>query len=126
MSYIKEKVSYIRGLADGLEIQDAAQQKLFQAIIEALDLLADAAEESEASIDEMNDCIEDIMDELDSIDEVIFSEDDEDDEDFVEVVCPNCGETIYFDQEMLESEDDLICPNCNESVLPADEEEIED
>ena len=48
-------------------------------------------------------------------------EDDEDDEepledDFLEVVCPSCGETIYFDEDMLDSEDGLICPNCNEPV----------
>lgn len=34
----------------------------------------------------------------------------------MEVVCPSCGETIYFDEDMLDSEDGLICPNCNEPV----------
>ena len=37
-------------------------------------------------------------------------------DDFLEVVCPSCGETIYFDEDMLDSEDGLICPNCNEPV----------
>jgi uncharacterized protein YbaR (Trm112 family) len=25
------------------------------------------------------------------------------------------GETVYFDEEMIDSEDGLICPNCNEN-----------
>ena len=43
-----------------------------------------------------------------------------DEDDFVEVECPHCGETVYFDQEMLEG-DDLICPNCNETILPKED-----
>ena len=36
--------------------------------------------------------------------------------DFFEVVCPACGETIYFDEDMLDSDDGLICPCCNEPI----------
>ncbi|MEL7608604.1 MAG: CD1247 N-terminal domain-containing protein [Bacillota bacterium] len=123
MSYIKEKVSYLKGLADGLTIADEAQQKLFAAIIDALDAIADAVEDNESAIDEMNEFIEDICDDLDALDEAVFEdedEDEEDDDDFVEVVCPHCDETIFFDQEMLESADDLICPNCNQPVITPD------
>ena len=41
---------------------------------------------------------------------------DMEDDDFFEVVCPSCGETIYFDEDMLDNPDGLICPNCNEPI----------
>ena len=43
-------------------------------------------------------------------------DEDEEDDDFFEVVCPSCGETIYFDEDMLDNPDGLICPNCNEPI----------
>ena len=39
-----------------------------------------------------------------------------DEDGFIEVVCPHCGETVYFDEEMIDSDDGLICPNCNETI----------
>ncbi len=133
MSYIKEKVAYLRGLSDGLEIKDEANAKLFGAIIEALDAIADTVEENEASIAELDECVDDLYDALDEIEDEVEcgcgccdDEDEEfDEDDFVEVECPHCGETIYFDQEMLASEDTLICPNCNQDVITAFDEEEE-
>ena len=39
MSRISEKVAYLDGLMEGLEIEDAKQKKLFNAIIDALDTI---------------------------------------------------------------------------------------
>ena len=36
--------------------------------------------------------------------------------------CPHCGETIYFDEDMLTEDGALICPNCNKPVIPAAED----
>ena len=107
MSYIKEKVAYLRGLSDGLNIADEAQAKLFAAIIDTMDAIADEVDENESSISELGECVDEIYDDLDDIEDILFDDEDLDD-DFVEVECPHCGETIYFDQDMLESSDDLI------------------
>ena len=124
MSYISEKVAYLDGLAEGLGIEDDKQGKLLRGIIEALGAIAEELEDQDEAMNDLSDCVDDLSDEIDSIDECLFDEDDEDDEDeeepleddFLEVVCPSCGETIYFDEDMLDSEDGLICPNCNEPV----------
>lgn len=121
MSYIKEKVAYLRGLAEGMEIGSDNNGKLLKAIIETLDSMADSIDENECSIMELDECVDDIYDELDDIDEYLFDDEDDDefdDEEFVEFECPHCGETVYFDQSMLEGSDELICPNCNEPVVP--------
>ena len=132
MSYVKEKVSYLRGLCDGLDITDEAQRKLYTAIIETLDAVADALDENEATLAELDECVSDIYDALDEVeDELYGDEDDEDDDEddafdedaFIEVQCPHCSDTIYFDQDMLSSRDELICPSCNQKVIPAVDEE---
>ena len=48
---------------------------------------------------------------------------DDEDDDFVELQCPECGETIYFDEDMLESGEELLCPNCNALLVPTLEED---
>lgn len=120
MSHIKERVSYVRGLADGLEIKDDANGRLLKAIIETLDTMADTIEENDACIAELDEYIDDIFEELDEIDECLFGDDEEsedfEDDDFVEVECPHCKETVYFDADMVEERDDLICPNCNQAI----------
>ena len=50
-------------------------------------------------------------------------DEDEEDDDFVELQCPECGETIYFDEDMLESGEELLCPNCNALLVPTLEED---
>lgn len=140
MSYVKEKVSYLRGLFDGLELEESSQTKLFNAMIDVMDSIADAIDDNEATIDELDECISDIYDsleeveedfygllnELDELDEMDDEEDDDNDEfpfdedDFIEVQCPNCDDIIYFDQEMLSSKEDLICPSCNKNIIPAE------
>jgi len=43
----------------------------------------------------------------------------------VEVVCPHCQETVYFDEEAFEEEDDLVCPNCGKLVYEEEEDEYD-
>ena len=125
MSEVKEKTSYLRGLADGLQITDQAQAKLNAAIIDALDSIADAIEDNEASIFGLDENISDIYDALDEIEDELDDDLDEefDEDDFIEVQCPHCGDIIYFDDDMLEDGDELICPCCNKQIISDDEED---
>ena len=115
MSYISEKVSYLDGLADGMNIAEDKNGKLLKGIIDALGAIAEELEEQSDMLDDLSDCVDDIYEELDDLEE---DDDDEDfdDDDFVEVECPSCGETVYFDVDMVDSEEGLICPNCNAPI----------
>ena len=126
MGYMKEKGAYLRGDAQG---------KLLLAMIETMDEMAGTIDENEEAIIDLDECIDDICDELSDIDECLDALIDDDDEcdcccddfddDFVEVECPHCGETVYFDQDMLESDEELICPNCNKPVIPTVQDDEE-
>ncbi len=114
MSYISEKVAYLDGLADGMKLADEGEGKLLRGIIGTLGAIAETLEEQDDSLTDLSDCIEDIYEELDEIDPV--DDDDFDEDDFVETTCPKCGETVYFDEDMLDDEGSLICPNCGEPI----------
>ncbi len=116
MSYMKEKVSYLRGPAKGLGVSSDTTGKLLNEIIATLNSTADALDENEAAIMELEECMDGIYEEIDNIDELLYDEEDDDD-DFVEFKCPSCGETAYFDKEMLENSEDLICPACNAPIV---------
>lgn len=126
MGYMKEKVAYLKGLAEGMNIGGEGQGKLLNAMISTMDEMADAIDENEAAMAEIDECLDDIYDELDNIDDYLSDDEDEDeddeDDDFVELQCPECGETIYFDEDMLTEDGALICPNCNKPVIPAAED----
>ena len=124
MGYMKEKVAYLRGLAEGMEIGGDNKGKLLNLMLETMDEMATALDDNELAMQEFDECIDDIYEELDTLSDYVFDEDEDEDyfdeDDFVEVECRHCGETVYFDQEMLEG-DDLICPNCNETILPKED-----
>lgn len=120
MSKISEKVAYLDGLMEGLDLEDVKLKKLFTAVIDALDEIAEEISDHEDAIAEIDESLDEVYDAMDDYDEILFCEDDEDeeeeDDDFFEVVCPNCGETVYFDEDMLDNPEGLLCPNCNETI----------
>ena len=120
MSKISEKVAYLDGLMEGLDLEDVKLKKLFTAVIDALDEIAEEISDHEDAIAEIDESLDEVYDAMDDYDEIHFGEDDEDeeeeDDDFFEVVCPNCGETVYFDEDMLDNPEGLLCPNCNETI----------
>ncbi len=116
---ICEKIAYIKGLAEGLGIDDSTNEgKVLNAII---DLLGDITEE----ICDIEEGCEEIIEQIDAVDEDLSDlesfiyEDDEDDEcdcdccddEVYEIECPACNDIIYLDEDMLE-EEGMVCPNC--------------
>ncbi len=118
-----ESVAYLRGLAEGLGINDETKEgKLLSAIVDVLEEMAEEIEEIEETADEQAELLDIIDEDLGSLEEDFYEDDeDEDDEDcdcenpLYEVVCPKCGAEIYLDEEML-LEGDCLCPDCGEKL----------
>ena len=119
---ISEKVSYIKGLADGLELGDDKQSKVIKAIIDVLDDIACDVESIEEDLAELSEQIDAVDEDLAEVEDLIYEDDDFEDcdvddyeDDLFEVTCPKCNDIIYLDSEMLE-EEGIDCPNCGTAL----------
>ena len=138
---LNEKAAYIKGLADGLELDKTTKEgKLIDALIDIVNELTEAIYDIDEDLDTLNDYIEEIDEDLGAVEELLYDDDcdcdcdcdcdddddfecdgdcdwcDEDcelaDEDYFEVECPSCGETICFDSTI--DPEELACPACGE------------
>ncbi|WP_297981800.1 CD1247 N-terminal domain-containing protein [uncultured Oscillibacter sp.] len=127
---ITEKVAYLKGLAEGMELDtDKKVGKLLAAIIDTLDDIALELEDIKDEQAELADGLDAVSDDLEDVENVVFDEwDDEDEEDSeyyyddldedeecYATTCPTCEETIYFDESVLE-DGEVLCPNCGERL----------
>ena len=126
---ITEKVAYLKGLAEGMDLDmEKKESKLLAAIIDVLDDIALEIADMKADQAELYDGLDAVSDDLEDVEDVVFGdeEDDEDeddydfeepedDEDCYATTCPTCEETIYFDESVLE-DGEVGCPNCGEKL----------
>lgn len=127
---ITEKVAYLKGLAEGMDLDtDKKVGKLLAAIIDTLDDMALELEDIKDEQAELAEGLDAVSDDLEDVENVVFDEwDEEDDEDgdyyyddldedeeCYATTCPTCEETIYFDDSVLE-DGEVICPNCGERL----------
>ncbi len=124
---ISERISYVKGLAEGMKLDTESNEgKLIAAII---DILGDISEEIDAINEEqfnIADQLDEVDEDLSALEEIIYEDDDECDcdccdedcdcdDDVYEITCPNCNDVIYLDEEMLQ-EDGIDCPNCGTAL----------
>ena len=113
---ISEKVAYLKGLAEGLNLdtEKSKEGKLISVMIGILEELAMSVEDLEENALNLGEEIDVLSDDLADVEEVVF-EDDEDEEDYdddwFEVECPTCGADIVVDDEAL-ADGEGECPGC--------------
>ncbi len=136
---VRLKVSYVKGLAEGLEIEDDKTKKLISEIINVLDEMAEAINDLKITMDDTQEYVESIDEDLGELEEEFYDDDDDDDddfddyedyddddfdydfnddeefdfcdEDFIETDCPYCHETVYIDEDFID-DGKAECPNC--------------
>ena len=139
---ISEKVAYLKGLAEGLNIDTdkSKEGKLINVMIGILEEIGLAIEDLEENSLALGEEIDVLSDDLADVEAVVFDDEDEDeddeeddeeeyDDDWFEVECPNCNEVLVVDEDALE-EGYIKCPNCDteysldltDDVVDADEE----
>lgn len=129
MKNIKEKIAYLQGLTQGLDIKNASKEgQVLSGIIDVLDEMADQLEDMEMAQDDLEDYVESIDEDLYDLEDNVFGEEDMDVEEMVEVECPKCHETVCFEASIVEDEDliEVTCPNCDEVVYVNDDEYVTD
>lgn len=145
---ISEKVAYLKGLADGLELdkEPSKEGKLLTQVISILEDVGMAVEDLEDEIEAVDCEIDMLSENVSDLETIVFDgfdddDDDEDDElcgsdcccccdsddDFFEIACPECGEDIIIDESVLDV-GEVTCPGCNNrfSLDLTDDESEED
>lgn len=124
MENISNQISYLKGLMEGLEIDNNTKEgKVFAAILNVLeeidytmDDLYDYQDELAEQVDSIDEDLAAVEEELLDIDECDCDCDCDCDDEYYEIECPNCKEIICVDEEVLCNGDDIVCPNCDESI----------
>ena len=118
MGNIKERVAYLQGLTQGLNVSSSsAEGKLLTNIIDVLDDMAEEFTNIHMVQEDLETFVESIDEDLTDLEEEIYE--NVDDEDLVEVQCPSCRETVSFASDILEDDDDVevSCPHCGDIVF---------
>ncbi|MEG0615485.1 MAG: hypothetical protein RR540_06985 [Oscillospiraceae bacterium] len=144
---LTEKVSYLQGLMNGLEINDSTKEgKVLLQMAAILDEMAHGIEDIQGEVDEMTELVDIIDQDLGDVEDALCEDDDDDcdcdccdddddddddfdfddDDELYEITCPTCGDTICLNEEMLD-EGSMACPGCGENLeFDFDPDDVED
>ena len=138
MMTVTEKAAYLKGLAEGLELDEKKPEtKLIKAMIDVIDEMALSISDFEDSLDMVGEQLDAVDEDLADLEDYIFEEDEDDYEgcdcsscagtgDYFEVECPACGEVIEIPGSVAE-EGEMDCPACGEHLeFDFDEDEDEE
>ena len=113
---ISEKVAYLKGLAEGLDLdtEKSKEGKLISVMIGILEEVGMSLEDMEENALNLGEEIDALSDDLADVESIVYDEDedDEDEEDGFEVECPNCDEPLFIGDDEL-AEGVVVCPNCD-------------
>ncbi|MBQ9384884.1 MAG: hypothetical protein IJT87_11675 [Ruminiclostridium sp.] len=130
---IAEKVSYIRGLAEGMKLNtETAEGKILAAIIDVLGDIAINIEDIDSDLADVSDVVTDLEESVMDLEDEVYGEDeydrgyvdDDDEDDLYEITCPTCNNTITADFDVI-ADGKLECPNCG-STIEFELDDIED
>lgn len=130
MNYLKERVAYLKGLAEGMKISDATNEgKLLMAIIEVLDDVALAVDDIEEVQEQLSEQVDGMDEDIANIEAAVFDAEDEDDDDEEEdedgcecegegeFECPHCSGIISVEDAAFNEDNTAInCPHCNKDI----------
>ena len=140
---ISEKVAYLKGLAEGLNLDTdkSKEGKLISVMIGILEEVGMSLEDLEENVQALGEEIDVLSDDLEDVEDVVFDDEDEDDvddedvdvedydDDYFEVECPTCKNELLITEDALE-EGEVVCPYCGSkyalNVEEDDEDDLED
>lgn len=126
MSKLTDRVSYLRGLADGLHLNpEKDANRMIMEIINALDEFAEAADAQSEALEALGDYVESVDFDLAELEESLSDDEEEDGEEpdidpeeIITYECPHCGHELQFRAADVDFDADCLCPACGKEVFP--------
>ncbi|MGI6361900.1 MAG: CD1247 N-terminal domain-containing protein [Bacillota bacterium] len=128
MKELQQKISYLQGLAEGLDLEKSSEGKVIAGILDVLDDLADYVAYLKDDQDDLADYVKGMDSDLSDLEDDFYLEDDDLlEDDLVDVTCPECGEDVLFDEDIIYTDDlvEVVCPACGAVVFVNDEQDDE-
>ena len=136
MSSITDRTAYLRGLAEGLNLdKEKHENRLMLEMLAVMDEMAQKIKDVEGDVDELDEYVESIDGDLGDIEDALFGEDEDDDdaeeeEEFepfdedeeLSFDCPHCGKTMQIKAADIDFDERPLCPNCHKPFFPDIEE----
>lgn len=119
MKDISERVSYLQGLSEGLNLSESTPYgKIISGTLNVMNEMADMIKILQMDFDEFKEYVESIDDDLLEMEEFLF-DNKEEDMDYITLECQGCGKEVFFDSDIVDDEDtiEITCPNCSEVVF---------
>lgn len=116
---VTEKVAYLKGLVEGLDFdKDDKETKVINAVLDVLEDLALTVSDLDDEMELVTEQLDAVDEDLSDLEEIFYDEADDCDcgccdDEMYEVECPNCGETVFFDEDII-LDGEAECPNCGE------------
>lgn len=127
-----EKLAYLKGLVEGLNLNDEKKDtKVIKYLMELLEDIVFDMENLEDGFEGFQQQLDEVDEDLGAIEKDLYEVDDcgcghshdvekksskkSKDELYYEVTCPTCGDTICLDEDLI-NVGEMECPNCGEKL----------
>ena len=128
MSRLTDRISYLRGLAEGMKLNpEKDSHRLILGILEVLGEVGDSFEALAEDHGELAEYVEVIDEDLADLEANLYDDEDEslakeqedgEFEDMIEYECPHCGAKIEIDPDEVDFDEDALCPKCGKELFP--------
>jgi len=122
MNEVRSRVSYLQGLAKGLNVSTETNEgRLLSGILEVLEEIAGEIASVKSSFEELEDYVDAIDEDLADLEEEYLG--DLEPGEYAAFECPSCGNVLVMDDDYDTGDDGLvklICPKCGETVFEED------
>lgn len=133
MRELMERIAYLQGLAEGLDLkQDTGEGKILGGILEVLAEITAEMEEIAGDYQDLEEYVGAVDESLGELEDDYYDDIEgigHEDGEYIEVECPECGETVFFEEGALDEDEETIieitCPNCGAVVFSTEDDDFD-
>jgi predicted Zn finger-like uncharacterized protein len=121
MGNVQGKVSYLQGLAKGLNFNSqSVEGKLLLNMVEVLDSVAKELQDIQLVQKDLEDYVDNMDEDLEHLENIVYEDNDNG---LLHLECPNCNAEIVFETAELGEDNtvEVTCPTCGSIIYEEDQ-----